>query len=492
MQRTRKRTASEDQEQYDIIGNDLMDYSNLSVSDFIKESKKGNIDIDDFHSVFFKKAEEIQKRYNHFITISKKEAKDSITKLDRKSTLAGLPISVKDNICTRGIQSTAGSKILENYIPPFDATSVSHGKEAGGIIVGKTVQDEFGFGTFSTNSAFGIPKNPIDPKRSCGGSSGGAGGFTRAIDMPHIALGESTGGSISCPASFCGVVGLTPTYGRVSRYGLIDYANSLDKIGPMAKTVKDSALMLSIISGNDPLDQTSIQQKAEDFTRYCGKDIKGMKIGIPKEYFKGIDKDVEKTVRSAISKLEELGAKTVDISLPTTDYAIPSYYIIATVEASTNLAKYCGMRYGAQDEIKGYFNEYFSGIRGKYLGEEAKRRIILGTYARMAGYRDQYYLKALKVRTLIIEDFRKAFRKVDVLAAPTMPIIAPKFTDIEKLTPVENYAMDNLTVGPNLAGIPMISVPCGTSQNMPVGLHLLGDHLKEGNIIQTADAFERM
>lgn len=469
-----------------------MDYSRLSVSDFIKESKKSNIDINDFHSRFFEETEKIQKRYNYFITISKKEAKDSIRKLDRKSKLAGIPISVKDNICTKGIQSTAGSKILENYIPPFDATSISRGKQEEGIIIGKTVQDEFGFGTFSTNSAFGYPKNPVDPNRSCGGSSGGAGGFTKAINMPHIALGESTGGSISCPASFCGVVGLTPTYGRVSRYGLIDYANSLDKIGPMSKTMKDSALMLSIISGKDQLDQTSIQKNAEDFTRYCGKDIKGMKIGIPKEYFKDIDKDIEKTVMSAISKLEELGAKTTDISLSTTDYVIPSYYIIATVEASTNLARYCGMRYGAQDEIKGYFNEYFSNTRGKYLGEEAKRRIILGTYARMAGYRDQYYLKALKVRTLIIKDFKKAFRKVDVLAAPTMPIIAPKFTEIEKLTPIENYAMDNLTVGPNLAGIPMISIPCGTAKEMPVGLHLLGDHLQEGKIIQAADAYERM
>ena len=469
----------------------IMQYSKMSVSDFITESKKGNIDTKDFYSKFFEETEKIQKKYNHFVTISKKDAEKQIDTLDKKTKLQGLPISIKDNICTKGIQSTAGSKILKGYIPPFDATAISRGKQEGSIIIGKTVQDEFGFGTFSTYSAYGIPKNPIDTTRSCGGSSGGAGGFTKAIDMPHIAIGESTGGSISCPASFCGVVGLTPTYGRVSRYGLIDYANSLDKIGPMAKTVKDTALMLSIISGNDPLDQTSIQTKTEDFTRHTGKDIKGMKIGIPKEYFNNIDNDVEKKVRTAITKLEDLGADIVDISLPTTEYAIPAYYIIATVEASTNLAKYCGMRYGAQDDPKGHFTEYFSTTRGKYLGEEAKRRIILGTYARMAGYRDQYYLKALKVRTKIIEDFKKAFNKVDVLAAPTMPMVAPKFSDIEKLTPVEIYAMDNLTVGPNLAGIPMISVPCGTSQKMPVGLHLLGNHLQEGKIIQVADAFER-
>ncbi|NOQ56344.1 MAG: Asp-tRNA(Asn)/Glu-tRNA(Gln) amidotransferase subunit GatA [Nanohaloarchaea archaeon] len=469
-----------------------MQYSKMSVSDFIDASKNKNIDMVDFYSKFFEETEKIQKKYNHFVTISKNDAEKNIKKINKKTKLKGLPLSVKDNICTKGIQSTAGSKILENYIPPFDATPIAHGKKEGGIIIGKTVQDEFGFGTFSTYSAYGIPKNPIDPKRSCGGSSGGAGGFTKAIDMPHIAIGESTGGSISCPAAFCGIVGLTPTYGRVSRYGLIDYANSLDKIGPMAKTVKDTALMLSIISGNDPLDQTSIQKNTEDFTKYTDKDIKGMRIGIPKEYFNNIDRDVEKKVRSAIEKLEELGAKTVDITLSTTEYALPAYYIIATVEASTNLAKYSGMRYGAQDEIKGHYNEYFSAVRGKYLGDEAKRRVILGTYARMAGYRDQYYLKALKVRTKIIEDFKKAFNKVDVLAAPTMPIIAPQFKDIEKLTPVETYAMDTLTVGPNLAGIPMISIPCGTSKDMPVGLHLLGDHLEEGKIIQVADAFEKI
>ncbi len=467
-----------------------MDYSKLSVSDFIRESKKGNIDIKDFYAKFFEETKKIDKKHNHFITISEKEALDSIGKVDRKSRLSALPVSVKDNICTKDIQSTAGSKILKNYIPLFDATSISCAKKEGSVIIGKTAQDEFGFGTFSTNSPFGIPKNPQDIERSCGGSSGGAGGFTAAVTMPHIALGESTGGSISCPASFCGVTGLTPTYGRVSRYGLIDYANSLDKIGPMAKTTKDCALMLSIISGKDPMDQTSIQKNTEDFTRYTGKDIRGLKIGIPKEYFKGIDRDIERKVRSAIEKLEEIGAKITDISLSTTDYVLPSYYIIATVEASTNLAKYCGMRYGAQDEIKGSFNKYFSEVREKYLGEEAKRRILLGTYARMAGYRDQYYLKALKVRTLVIEDFKKAFKKVDVLAAPTMPIISPRFSEIEKLTPVETYAMDNLTVGPNLAGIPMISTPCGKSRDMPVGLHLLGNHMDEGKIIQVADAFE--
>ncbi len=467
-----------------------MDYR-LSVKDYISESRKGNIDHSDFYASFFEKTKKIQEAYNHLVTVSDKDANKRLKNIDNSSRLAGLPISVKDCICTKGIRSTAGSRILEDYIPTFDATSVKRLKDEGGIIVGKNAQDEFGFGTFSTNAGFKVPKNPLDKSRSCGGSSGGSGGFTRAIDMPHISLGESTGGSISCPASFCGVVGLTPTYGRVSRYGLIDYANSLDKIGPMTKTVEDAASVLSIISGHDSMDQTCIDKKTEDFNANIGKDIEGMKIGIPKEYFKDIDTDVKKKILSSIDKLEDLGAQTVDVSLKTTEHVIPSYYIIATVEASTNLARYCGMRYGASEPLKGHFNEYFSKVRGKYFGDEAKRRILLGTYARMAGYRDQYYLKALKIRTLIINDFKRAFKKADVLAAPTMPMIAPRFDQIENLSPVESYSMDRLTVGPNLAGIPMISVPAGKSKGMPVGLHILGDHMDEGKILQVADAFER-
>jgi len=384
------------------------------------------------------------------------------------------------------MQSSAGSLILDGYIPPFDATSVTRAKQSGCTILGKTNQDEFGFGTFSVNSTYGIPKNPLNQQKSCGGSSGGAAGLTQALDYPHIALAESTGGSISCPAAFCSVVGLTPTYGLVSRYGLIDFANSLDKIGPIGKSVYDVALMLSIIAGHDPRDSTSVKQGKKDYQ--LGKDIKRLRIGVPKEYFHSIDKKVEKSVWNAIKQLESLGATYKKISLPNTKYAISAYYIIATAEASTNLAKYCGMRYGLHLDLKGNFNEYFSSVRSKGFGEEAKRRIILGTFARMSGYREAYYLKAMKVRTLIINDFKKAFKSCDVIAAPTMPITPPKLSAIAKLSPIQQYQMDILTVPANLAGIPMISVP--TKQKEPIGLHLLGDHLQEGKILQVADAYE--
>lgn len=406
--------------------------------------------------------------------------------------MAGIAISVKDNICTKGIRTTAGSKILNGYVPPFDATVVEKCKKEGAFIIGKTAQDEFGFGTFSTNCVYVIPKNPYDLERSCGGSSGGAGCLAAVADFPHIAIAESTGGSISCPAAFTGTVGLTPTYGRVSRWGLIDYANSLDKIGCIGKTVKDVALLLSVISGYDPLDSTSLQLPEEDFTKYLIKDIKGMKIGIPKEYFENIDEKIRKVVWDGIKIMEDLGASYQEISLPHTRYALPSYYIIAMAEASTNLAKFCGMRYGLHEELKWNFEQYFSKVREGGFGEEAKRRIIIGTYARMAGFRGAYYLKALKVRTKVIEDFKIAFKKFDVLIAPTMPIVAPRFDEIEKMEPIEIYMMDILTVAPNLAGIPMISVPAGLVNGLPVGLHIMADHLQEKKILQLAHVFEQV
>jgi len=436
------------------------------------------------------KSREIQKKYSPFITIADK-IPDKVEPRS-KGRLSGIAISVKDNICTEGIRSTAGSKILDGYIPPFNATCVEKILKEGGFILGKTAMDEFGFGTFSVNCAYGIPKNPLDIDRSCGGSSGGASCLTAASDFPHIAIAESTGGSISCPAAFTGTVGLTPTYGRVSRWGLIDYANSLDKIGCIGKTVKDVALLLSIISGPDEYDSTVLDLPAEDFTKGLKNDAKGMKIGVPKEYFENVDEKITKVVWSAIKKLEDAGASYKEVSLPHTKYSLPAYYIIAMAESSTNLAKFCGMRYGLHLPLQGNFDEYFSTVRAGGFGEEAKRRIILGTFARMAGWRDAYYLKALKVRTKVIEDFKKVFGKFDVLAAPTMPVTAPRFNEIEKLEPIQVYMMDILTVAPNLAGIPMISVPCGSVQGLPVGLHLMGDHLQEKKILQAAYAFEQV
>jgi len=405
--------------------------------------------------------------------------------------LAGIAVSVKDNICTKGMRSTAGSKILDSYVPPFDATVVEKCRKEGAFIIGKTAQDEFGFGTFSTNCSYTIPKNPFDLERSCGGSSGGAACLASVADFPHIAIAESTGGSISCPAAFTGTVGLTPTYGRVSRWGLIDYSNSLDKIGCIGKNVKDVALLLSVISGHDEYDSTVLKLAKEDFTKYLINNVKGMKIGVPKEYFEGIDEKIEKIVWEGIKKLEGLGAKYQEISLPHTKYALPSYYIIAMAESSTNLAKFCGMRYGLHKELKGNYEKYFSSVRSDGFGEEAKRRIILGTYARMAGFRDAYYLKALKVRTKVIEDFKIAFKKFDTLIAPTMPIVAPRFDDIGKMEPIEIYMMDILTVAPNLAGIPMISLPCGSISGLPVGMHIMTDHLQEKNVLKIAYVFEQ-
>jgi len=462
----------------------------IPVKEFLDQSKNGNIDYQDFTQKFFEELKKINKKYNYLITTAKPE------KNKPKENLSGLPISVKDNICTKNLRSTAGSGILENYIPVFDATSVERIKTQNGLIIGKTAMDEFGFGTFSTNCAFGTPKNPYDKNRSCGGSSGGAAGLTAALEYPHIALAESTGGSISCPASFCGVVGLTPTYGLVSRYGLIDYANSLDKIGCIGKCVWDVALLLSIIAGYDSRDSTSLNEKSIDYIKDIEDRLKKVKIGIPKEYFKNIDKQVEKVAWQAIKKLEDNGFDYKEFSLPTTKFALSSYYIIACAEASTNLAKFCGLRYGLHEKLEGNFNEYFSKIRTKGFGEEAKRRIILGTFARMAGYREKYYLQALKVRTLIINEFKKAFRKFDCIIAPTMPILPPLFSDIKKLSPLENYQCDVLTVPANLAGIPHLSIPCGfafdRSVKLPVGLHVLGNYLQEERLLQIGNTVEKI
>ncbi len=405
--------------------------------------------------------------------------------------LTGYAVSVKDNICVKGMQSTAGSRILEGYIPPYDATVIAKCRAEGASILGKTTQDEFGFGTFNVNTPYQKPLNPHDPERSTGGSSGGAACITAVADFPHLALSESTGGSISCPASWCGVVGLTPTYGRVSRWGLIDYANSLDKIGVMAKTVEEAALLLEVISGSDKYDSTVLNEAVPSFTELDS--IDGLKVGVPKEYFgEGVDPRVEEIVWSSIKKLESSGATVSEVSLPHTKYSLSSYYIIAMAEASTNLAKFSGLRYGLQKPIAGDFNQYFSKVRTEGLGDEAKRRVMLGTFTRMAGYRDAYYLKALKVRTKVIEDFKKALKSVDVLAAPTMPVVAPRFDEIEQLEPIQHYMMDILTVAPNLAGVPMVSVPCGEAHGMPVGLHMMAGHLDEHKLLKAAWMVEQL
>ncbi|MBT3721386.1 Asp-tRNA(Asn)/Glu-tRNA(Gln) amidotransferase subunit GatA [archaeon] len=448
--------------------------------DYIKLAKKGEIDVIKNTKETINEIKKIDKDYNYFLILDDKLDKKT-TKL-KKGKLYGLPISIKDCLCVKDMESKAGSKILEGYDPVFDSTVVKKIRDEGGLIAGKTSQDVFGFGSFNTNVGIGykIPKNPFDKNRATGGSSGGAAGITQKLSKPHIAISESTGGSIACPASYCGVYGFTPTYGLVSRYGLLDYANSMDKIGIMAKDIEDVALMLQVIAGHDDKDSTSSNVKIHNYTK---QEKSKFKVAVIKE---SIGKGVEKEVIDNLK--EKLGDIKYDlVSLPLTfKYSIQTYYLISMSEASTNLAKLCGMRYGQHGKLEEEFNEYFSKVRSKYFSKEAKRRIILGTFARMSGYRDAFYIKALKVRTKIIEEYKKLFSKYDLLVTPTMPNIAPKFSEINKMTPLQNYMMDIMTAGPNLAGFPHLSIPSGFSNEMPTGLMIVANHFNEKNMIDFA------
>ncbi len=464
------------------------------IKQFVKDAISGKINIVEHTEKAIEEAEKINKEYKYVTAWADaveraKELQEQVKNGTAHGRLFGVLISVKDNICVKGVESTASSAILKGYKPVFNATVIEKCLREGAIILGKTVQDEFGFGGFAVNVGKGFekPLNPIDKKRTTGGSSGGAAGLTKKATFPHLALSESTGGSIVDPASFCGVVGICPTYGRVSRYGLIDYANSLDKIGTMGLTVDDAALLLEIISGHDAKDSTSAEIPVHPLDTAGA--INGLKIGIVTEAFEGVDANVRKAVMEAIYKLEQKGARRIEISLPISmKYGLAAYYTLAMTEASTNLAKYCGLRYGATDQLTGTYNEYFTRVRTNNFGEEAKRRLLLGTFARMAGYRDAFYKKAAQVRTLILKEYAEAFKKVDVLITPTMPIVAPTFDEIKKLTPLQNYLMDILTVSPNLAGLPHITIPCGQHNNLPIGLMITGPHFAEQKIIQVAKA----
>jgi aspartyl-tRNA(Asn)/glutamyl-tRNA(Gln) amidotransferase subunit A len=400
---------------------------------------------------------------------------------------AKFEFSAKDNLTSVGMETKCGSRILEGYRPAFDATVISNMKNAGGKLIGKTNMDEFGFGTFSTNSAFGIPRNPFDLERSCGGSSGGS-ACAAAVLEDHVSLGVSTGGSICCPASFCGVYGIAPTYGRVSRYGLIDYGNSLDKIGLLSSKASDLSKYLPIISGRDPKDPTSCVQP--EFK------LENKKIGsvaVPKEAVDGVSKDVLKAFEDSLEVLKGMGIDVTYRDMPFLKYAMPAYYVLATSEASTNLARYVGMRYGQQDgDLSLKFDDYFTSFRTKYFGDEAKRRILLGTYTRMAGFRDRYYAKALKVRLHVISSYKAVFKEHDAVLTPTMPFVSPRFDEISKMSPVESYRADYLTVPANLAGTPHLSVPCGYDGNgLPIGMQLVTDHWNEDVLLSFADDWEK-
>jgi len=423
--------------------------------------------------------------------IKQAEAADKELRKGTGGPLCGIPLSIKDVLCTEGLRTTCGSRILENFVPPYDASSITRLKQAGGVLLGKVSMDEFAMGSTSENCAFGPPRNPWNTAYICGGSSGGSAASV-AADECIASLGTDTGGSIRQPASHCGVVGLKPTYGRVSRYGLVAFASSLDQIGPLTKDVTDCALMMNVISGYDPKDSTSVNREVPDYRKALQEGLQGMKVGIPREYFmEGLDPEVEKAVQNGIKLLREAGAETVEVSLPHTDYCVAVYYIIAPAEASSNLARYDGVRYGFRDKDSDTLLEMYRNSRSMGFGSEVKRRIVIGTYALSSGYYDAYYKKASQVRTLITEDFRKVFEACDVLASPVTPTPAWKLA--EKVDdPLSVYLSDILTISANLAGIPGISVPCGfSSAGLPIGLQIQAAHFQEEKLLTAAYNLEQ-
>jgi aspartyl-tRNA(Asn)/glutamyl-tRNA(Gln) amidotransferase subunit A len=400
--------------------------------------------------------------------------------------LSGITVAVKDNISTRGVETTCGSRILEGYVPPYDAHVVDLIRDEGALIPGKTNMDEFGMGSSTENSGFGPARNPRDPERVTGGSSGGSAAAV-ASGMARMALGSDTGGSIRCPAAFCGIVGLKPTYGRVSRYGLVAYANSLEQIGPMAASVSDCSLLMEVISRYDPRDAT--MQDRPYLPRLDGE-IRGMRIGIPAEFFgKGVDPAVADRVRKAIGMLEELGAVPVECAMPSMEYALAAYYVTCTCEASSNLARFDGVRYGPAPDYRKPWHEAFQEMRMQHFGPEVRRRILIGTFALSAGYYGKYYGKAQVAREHVREDFARLFHDVDLLAGPTMPTVAWKIG--AKSDPLSMYLADILTVPANLAGVPAVSVPCGTVEGLPVGLQLTGRPFEDEQVMNAAFAYEQ-
>jgi aspartyl-tRNA(Asn)/glutamyl-tRNA(Gln) amidotransferase subunit A len=446
---------------------------------------------------FYRRIEALDARVHAYLTLTRELALEQADQADyRRQTgeagpLLGIPLAIKDVICTKGVRTTCGSKILHNFVPPYDATVMERLRAAGAIVLGKTNMDEFAMGSSTEHSAYGITHNPWDLNTIPGGSSGGSAAAVVADDCA-AALGTDTGGSIRQPAACCGIVGLKPTYGRVSRYGLVAFASSLDQIGPMTKDVRDAALLLNVIGGKDRCDSTSADIAMPDFTRALSGSVRGLRIGIPREYFiAGIDPEVERAVRAAVTVLEEAGATAKAVSLPHTEYGVAVYYILAPSEASSNLARYDGIKYGYRTPQWSNLRDMYMRTRDEGFGAEVKRRIMLGTYALSAGYYEAYYRKAQQVRTLILRDFEAAFQEVDVLVAPTMP--TPAFRIGEKVDdPLQMYLSDVFTVPVNLSGIPGISIPCGfTPAGLPIGLQIIGQPFDEETVLRAAYAFEQ-
>ena len=431
---------------------------------------------------------------NAFLSVAADRALERARAIDRDGhtgPLAGVPIAIKDNIMTRGITTTAASKMLRTFVPPYDATVITRLEAAGAVVMGKTNCDEFAMGSSTENSAFGPSRNPWNPEHISGGSSGGS-AVAVAAGFSPVALGSDTGGSIRQPASLCGIVGLKPTYGRVSRYGLIAFASSLDQVGPMARTAYDAAIALSVLAGSDPRDATASQQPCADYLRALSGDIRGVRLGVPRRMLaQGVEPEVRGCFDAALEILRARGAMLVDVELPHAPYAISTYYIIATAEASSNLARYDGVRYGFRAEGARNMREMYEKTRSQGFGPEVKRRIMLGTYVLSAGYYDAYYLKAQQVRTLVRRDYDTAFESVDAVVMPTSPTAAFKIG--EKIEdPLSVYLTDVFTVSANLAGLPALSVPCGlTSNNLPIGLQLTGKPFDEATLLRIGDSYER-
>jgi len=470
----------------------------LTAHEVIDLIKKKEVKCQEVVESVLERIKQVEDKVKSYITITEQEALENAKKIDEKigkgedvGVLYGLPIALKDNLCTNGIKTTCASKILYNFVPPYDATVVKKLKENHMTLLGKLNMDEFAMGSSTENSAFHTTKNPWDLERVPGGSSGGSAAAV-AADEAFFTLGSDTGGSIRQPASLCGVVGMKPTYGRVSRFGLVAFASSLDQIGPLTKDVEDCALAMNIICGHDPYDATSAPIDVPDFTKALKNDVKGLKIGVPKEYMeKGVNDEVKKAVEKALELLKSLGAQYEEFSIPIVEYALPTYYIIASSEASSNLARYDGIKYGYRTQNYEDLIDLYKKTRSEGFGPEVKRRIMLGTYALSAGYYDAYYKKGLQVRTLIKRAFDEAFKKYDVIITPTSPTTAFKIGE-RVSNPLEMYMSDICTVPVNIAGLPAISIPCGFDSNgLPIGLQIIGKAFDEQTILRVAYTYEQ-
>lgn len=474
-----------------------MDLFRLTISEASHLLKAGEISVPDLIKALFQRIDSVEDRVKAYVTLTRDKALDQaeiaqkeITSGASNRVLLGIPLAVKDNMCTQGVRTTCSSRMLSNFIPPYESTATSRLQEQRYVLIGKTNMDEFAMGSSTENSGIQVTRNPWDLDRIPGGSSGGSAAAV-AADECLAALGSDTGGSIRQPAALCGVVGLKPTYGRVSRYGLVAFASSLDQIGTLTKNVEDATILMNVIAGHDPKDSTSAPLPTPDFRSALQMDIRGLKIGIPKEYFvAGMDKEIETAVYGAIRQLEGLGAIPVQVSLPHTEYAIAAYYILATSEASSNLARYDGVKYGFRGEGKALLEMYMK-TRAQGFGSEVKRRIMLGTYALSSGYYDAYYRKAQQVRTLIKRDFEEVFERVDLLITPTTPTAAFPI-GAKTADPLQMYLSDIFTISVNLAGLPAISVPCGfTSDTLPIGMQCIGKPFDEETILRVAHAYEQ-